>query len=166
MKYTGIGTLTVTTPSEREIMLTRMFDAPRPLVYDAWTRPELMKRWFGPRGWTLAVCESEMRAGGALRLVWRSPDGKEMGLRGVYREVLPPERIVHTETFDDPWYPGEALATTVFTEQGNKTEVRMMMLYASEQIRDAVLKSGMDRGVGEMCDRLAELLAASSEALP
>ena len=117
MKNTG--TLKVTTPTDREIVLTRVFDAPRDLVYDAFTKPELLKRWFGPRGFSLTVCEVDLRVGGDWRFVLRGPDGKEMGMRGVYRELAPPERSVHTESYDD--YPGESLVTAVFTEQAGKT---------------------------------------------
>src|SRR6202049_1212028 len=112
MKNTG--TLKVTLPSEREIVLTRVFNAPRQMIYDAWTKPELLKRWFGPRGWSLVVCEVDLRVGGAWRFVLRGPDGAEMGMRGVYREIVPPERVVDTETFDD--VPGESLRTTVLVE--------------------------------------------------
>src|SRR6266511_3490186 len=101
------GTLQVTTPSEREIAMTRVFNAPRSLVFDAWTRPGLITRWLGVRaGWSLPVCEIDLRVGGAYRFVWRGPDGTEMGMVGVYREIVPPERIVCTERFGEPWYPG------------------------------------------------------------
>src|SRR5260370_26293698 len=109
MKNTG--TLQVTTPSEREVVMTRVFDAPRRLVFDALTKPELFKRWFGPRGWSLAVCEIDLKVGGAWRSVLRGPGGKELGMRGVYQEIGPPERFVRTESFDDS--PGEALDTPV-----------------------------------------------------
>ena len=98
--------------------------------------------------------------GGAYRFVWRGPDGTEMGMRGVYREVMPPERLVATESFDDPWYPGEALDTTVLVEEGGKTTATTTVLYESEEIRDAVLESGMARGVAESYDMLAEYLAS------
>src|ERR1700737_1862387 len=111
MKNTG--TLNVTTPSDREIVMTRVFDAPRALVFDAFTQPELLKRWFGPRGWSLVVCEVDYRVGGGFRFVLRGPDGSEMGMRGVYREILRPERSVHAESFDD--YPGESLGPWVFS---------------------------------------------------
>src|SRR4029077_5763186 len=110
MKNTG--TLEVTTPTESEIVLTRVFDAPRSLVFDAFTRPELLRRWFGPRGWSLVVCEVDLRVGGTWRFVLRGPDGKDMGMRGVYREIVAPDRSVHTESFDD--YPGESQVTAVF----------------------------------------------------
>ena len=102
MKNTG--TLQVTMPTEREIVMTRVFDAPRQLVYDAFRKPELLKRWFGPRGYSLVVCEVDFRIGGGFRFVLRGPDGKDMGMRGVYTELAPPERSVHMESFDD--YPG------------------------------------------------------------
>src|SRR5205814_9751268 len=100
-KMTNTGTLKVTTPTDREIVLTRVFDAPRNLVFDAFSKPELLKRWFGPRGWSLVVCEVDLRVGGGFRFVLRGPDGRDMGMRGVYREIVPPERSVHMESFDD-----------------------------------------------------------------
>ena len=158
---TQTGTLQLTTPSEREIAMSRVFDAPRSLVFDAWTKPELLERWLGVRGgWSMAVCEVDLRVGGAYRFVWRGPDGTEMGMGGVYREILPPERLVATELFDDPWYPGEALGTTVMVEESGKTTATTTVLYESEEIRDAVLESGMGRGVAESYDMLAEYLAS------
>ena len=140
---TGTGTLQITTPSDREIVMSRVFDAPRNLVFDAWTKPELLKRWLGVRGgWSMAVCEVDLRVGGAYRFVWRGPDGAEMGMGGVYREIVAPERLVATESFDDPWYPGEAVDTTVLVEEGGKTTATTTVLYESEEIRDAVLESG------------------------
>ena len=155
------ATLQLTTPSEREIAMTRVFDAPRKLVFDAWTKPELIKRWLGVRaGWSMVVCEVDLKVGGAYRYVWRGPDGVEMGMGGVYREIVPPERLVCTEQFDDPWYEGEALDTLVMVEEGGKTTVTTTVRHASREVRDAVLKSGMDRGVAESYDTLAELLAS------
>lgn len=159
MKNTG--TLKVTTPGDREIAMTRVFDAPRHLVFEAVTKPELLKRWFfGPPRWSLAVCEIDLRVGGAYRYVWRGPDGAEMGIRGVFREVVPPERIVNTELFDEAWYPGEALVTTALVEQGGKTTLTLTVLYQSREARDAVLKTPMEHGVAMGYDRLAELLAS------
>ena len=155
MKNTG--TLKVTTPSDREIVLTRVFDAPRHLVFDAFCKPELLKRWFGPRGWSLVVCEVDLRVGGGFRFVLRGPDGTEMGMRGVYREIVPPERSVHMESFDD--YPGESQVTAVFVEQGGKTTLTATVLYPSREVRDAVIQSGMEHGAAESYDKLAELLA-------
>lgn len=157
MKNTG--TLQVTTPTEREIVLTRVFDAPRRMVFDAFTKPELLKRWFGPRGWSLVVCEVDFKVGGGFRFVLRGPDGTDMGMRGIYREIAAPERSVHVESFDD--YPGEALVTTVLVEQGGKTTLTATVLYPSQEIRDAVIKSGMEHGAAESYDKLAELLATA-----
>jgi uncharacterized protein YndB with AHSA1/START domain len=156
MKNTG--TLQVTTPTDREIVMTRVFDASRRLVFDAFSKPELLKRWFGPRGWSLVVCEVDFKAGGGFRFVLRDPDGREMGMRGVYREIVPPERSVHMESFDD--YPGESQVTAVLVEQGGKTTFTATVLYPSQEIRDAVIKSGMEHGAAESYDKLAELLAS------
>jgi uncharacterized protein YndB with AHSA1/START domain len=150
------GTLEITTPSPREIVMTRVFDAPRHLVYDAMTRPELVKRWFGPRGWSLVVCEIDFRIGGAWRYVLEGPDGRSMGMGGEYREIVPGERTVHTESFDD--YPGDSVVTTVLTEHDGKTTLTGTVLYESQEVRDAVIESGMEHGAAETYDRLAELL--------
>jgi uncharacterized protein YndB with AHSA1/START domain len=151
------GTLKVTTPSDREIRMVRVFDAPRAMVYDAFTKCELLRRWFGPQGFTLSVCEGDFKVGGGWRFVVRGPDGSEMGMRGKIREMVRPERLVHVETFDD--YPGEALATTTFVESGGKTTVTINLQYDSKQVRDAVVNSGMEHGAAESYDRLAEYLA-------
>src|SRR5712664_626035 len=156
------GTLKLTTPTDREISMTRVFDAPRRLVFDAFTKPELVKRWLlGPPGWTMPVCEIDLRVGGAYRYVWRHDDGKEMGMGGIYREIVPQERLVCTELFDEAWYPGEALVTTILAEQGGRTMLTSTVLYVSQETRDAVLKSGMESGLVASYDRLAELLASS-----
>jgi len=153
------GTLKLTTPTDCEISMTRVFDAPRRLVFDAFTKPELVKRWLlGPPGWTMPVCEIDLRVGGAYRYVWRHADGKEMGMGGIYREIVPQERLVCTELFDEAWYPGEALVTTILAEQGGRTTLTSTMLYVWQETRDAVLKSGMERGVAASYDRLEELL--------
>ena len=157
----NMGKLQVTTPSEREIAMTRVFDAPRSLVFDAWTKPELLKRWLGVRGgWTFAVCEVDLRVGGSYRFVWRGPTGAEMGMGGVYREIVRPERLVATEKFDEPWYEGDALDTTTFVERGGKTTATTTVRYASREVRDAVLKTPMLTGVAESYDKMAEVLAS------
>jgi uncharacterized protein YndB with AHSA1/START domain len=159
MKNTG--TLKVTTPTDREIVMTRVFDAPRTLVFDALTKPELLKRWFfGPPGWSLVVCEVALHVGDAYRYVWRGPDGAEMGMGGVLREIVPPGRIVTGEKFDQPWYPGEAAVTTVLIEHGGRTALTLTVRYESREARDAVLKTPMEHGVAAGYDRLAELLAS------
>jgi uncharacterized protein YndB with AHSA1/START domain len=154
--------LQVTTPSDREIAMTRTFDAPRRLVFDAWTKPELLKRWLGVFGsWRFTVCEVDLRVGGEYRYVWSGADGTEMGMGGIYREIVRPERIVCTEKFDEPWYEGDAIDTTVFVEKGGKTTVTTTVLYASKEVRDGVLKSPMEGGVAKSYDKLAEVLASA-----
>jgi uncharacterized protein YndB with AHSA1/START domain len=154
-------TFKVTTPTDRSIAMTRIFDAPRRLVFDALTKPELAKQWLlGPPGWSMPVCEIDLRVGGAYRFVWRGPEGREMGTRGIHREIVPPERLVATERFDDAWYPGEALTTYVLVEQRGKTILTLTILYESREARDTALKTGMERGVAASYDRLEELLAA------
>src|SRR4029079_16263900 len=118
----------VTTPSDRAIVMTRVFNAPRRLVFEAWTKPELLARWFGPRGWTVPVCEIDLRPGGAYRYVLRGPDGAEMGMRGVYREIVPPERLVCTEVFDQ-WPDSESVITALLTEQDGKTTWTATVVY-------------------------------------
>jgi len=129
MKSTG--NLKLTTPGDREIVMTRALDAPRRLVFDAFTKPELVKQWLlGPPGWSMPICEIDLRVGGAYRYVWRrESDGSEMGMGGVYREIAAPERLVATEKFDQPWYPDEAVGTTVLGEQGGKTTITQTVLY-------------------------------------
>ena len=157
MKNTGA--LQITTPTDREIVMTRVFRAPRHLVFEALTKPELVSRWLlGPPGWTMPVCEIDLQVGGAFRYVWRNTKGSDMGMGGVYREISPPARIVHTELFDQDWTDGETLVTSVLVEQEGKTTLTTTVRYASKQVRDAVLKSPMEQGVAASYDRLAELL--------
>jgi uncharacterized protein YndB with AHSA1/START domain len=153
------GALHVAARGDREIVMTRAFDAPRGRLFDAWTRPQLLKRWLGLRTHEFAVCDIDLRVGGAYRLVWRGPDGTEMGMGGVYREIAPPGRLVATEAFDD-WYPGESLVTTLLAEQGGRTTATTTVRYPSREIRDMAFNSPMKDGVAESYDRLAALLAA------
>ena len=149
--------LTVTTPTEREIVMTRVFDAPRRLVFDAWTNPEHVPHWMlGPAGWTMPVCEIDLRPGGAWHFVWRRSDGTEMGMHGVYREIVPPERLVNTESWGGDW--PETINTLLLSEQDGKTTISLTILYPSKEARDSALKTGMMEGVSESFDRLAELL--------
>jgi uncharacterized protein YndB with AHSA1/START domain len=155
------GNLKVTTPSDREIAMTRVFNIPRRLVFDALTKPELVKQWLlGPPGWTMPVCEIDLQVGGAYRFQWRGPGGTEMGTRGVCREIVPPERFVATERFDDPWFPGESLITYVLVEQGGITTLTLTVLYESREARDGVLKTPMEHGVAMSYDRMEQLLAS------
>jgi uncharacterized protein YndB with AHSA1/START domain len=155
------GTLTVTTPGDREIVMTRVFDAPRHLVWDAMTKPDLLKRWLGVHhGWTLQVCEIDLRVGGAYRYVWHGPNGEVMGMGGVYREILRPERIVSTETFDQAWYSGGAEDTLILVERNGKTTLTLTVAYESREVRDGVLTSPMKEGVAAGYDVLDGVLAS------
>jgi len=150
----------VSLPSDREIQITRDFDARRGLVFDAFTKPELVRRWLlGPPGWTMPLCEIDLRVGGPYRYVWRSEkDGSQMAVGGVFREVTPLERLVASEKFDDAWYPGEALDTTVFVETRGITRTTITVLYESQEARDAARRSGMEYGMAAGYDRLEALL--------
>jgi uncharacterized protein YndB with AHSA1/START domain len=153
-------TFHITANGDREIQVTRVFDAPRRLVFDAYTQPELIKKWLlGPDGWSMPICEVDLRLGGKYRYVWKSDsDGQEMGMGGIYREVTPPERIVVTEVFDEVWYPGEAIDTIVLTEQNGKTTLTQTILYNCRETRDAVLKSPMQTGMAASYNRLEKFL--------
>ena len=146
----------LSTPSDREIAIERDFNAPRTLVFDAFTKPELVRQWLlGPDGWKMPVCQIDLRVGGAYRYVWRQiSDGREMGMGGVYREIAAPVRVVATEKFDEAWYSGEAVGTLVLVEQGGITTITQTLLYQSRDARDGVLKSGMEKGVAASYDRL------------
>ena len=161
------GALNVTTPTEREIMLSRAFDAPREVVFDALTRPEQLKRWlFQPSGWNLKVCEIDLRVGGSYHFVWRSVDGETVELKGAYLEVVAPERSVNTESYGQPWYPGEAIVTTCLAEEEGRTVLTGTLLYESREARDTVLESGLEKGTAASYDRLARLLRSLTRSGP
>ena len=142
-------------------MITRSFDAPRALVFDCHTRPELVRRWLlGPPGWTMPVCDIDLSVGGRYRYVWRGPNGEEMGMGGVFREIVRPERIVTNELFDEDWTGGETLVTTMFTEEDGRTLSTVTVLYASKAARDGALATGMTDGMEAGYQRLDEVLAA------
>ena len=152
------GTTTVTTPSEREIVSERVFDAPRERVFAAYTDPELIPQWWGPRGTKTIVDQMDVRPGGAWRFVGRDSDGTETAFRGTYREVTPPERIV--QTFEWEGMPGHVVVeTATFEDLGGRTKVTATSLFHTSEERDGMLASGMERGLTETHDRLAELLA-------
>jgi uncharacterized protein YndB with AHSA1/START domain len=152
-------TLKLTTPTDREIVMTRVFDAPRHLVFEAFIRPELLKRWLlGPPGWEMVVCEVALHVGDRYRYEWRNADGTQFGMGGVCREFVPPGRLVCTELMDG--YPSESLVTTVLVEHDGKTTLTTTALYESREVRDTVLKTGMERGVAASYDRLAGLLGS------
>jgi uncharacterized protein YndB with AHSA1/START domain len=157
---TTAGATKVTTPSDREIVSERVFDAPRERVFAAFTDPELIPRWWGPRDTTTIVDQMDVRPGGAWRFVHRGPDG-ETGFRGTYREVAPPERIV--QTFEWEGMPGHVVVeTAIFEDLGGRTKLTNISLFQTTEERDGMLASGMEAGLTESHDRLDELLAASS----
>ena len=157
-------TVTITTPTDREVVVTRVFDAPRRLVFDALTRPELIKRWYGPPD-AIEVCESDARPGGVWRFVTRMR-GKVITQYGVYREVDAPNRFVRTERWED-WDPGETVVTTELAEQNGRTTMTSSMVFPSQEVRDVVLKGGLTpKGTSQFYERLDALLRdAAQQAL-
>jgi uncharacterized protein YndB with AHSA1/START domain len=150
----------VSTPSDREITLTRLFDAPRALVFDAMSRPEHVTKWWGclDEGYSVPVCEIDLRVGGAWRFVNRTPKGKLVAFRGVYREIARPDRMVFTEIFEE--YPDtESVVTAVFEEEQGKTRLTVTAAYPTVEVRDMVLKTGMEKGAAISYDRLEEEVA-------
>jgi uncharacterized protein YndB with AHSA1/START domain len=160
-------TFKVEPSGEREIIMTRVFDAPRELVFEALTKPELVKQWLlGPPGWTMPVCEIDLRVGGSYRYVWRNEDGREMGMGGNFKEIVRRERIVNTERFDEAWYEGESLNSWVLTEEAGRTTLVVTMRYETRATRDEVLGSGMQSGVATSYDRLDKILVEMSAQAP
>jgi uncharacterized protein YndB with AHSA1/START domain len=152
------GSLSITTPSDTEVTFTRVVNAPRKVVFDAWTKPEYVQRWMlGPEGWTMPVCEIDLRPGGKWHFVWRKSGGADMPMSGVYREVVPPERVVSTERWGPEW--PETINTVVFTEARGQTTVTLTMRYPSKAARDAAMKTGMADGLEPSFARLDELVA-------
>jgi len=156
-----MGKVTITTPTEREVVLTRDFDATPDLVFDALTKPELVKLWCAPEGWTMQVCEIDLRVGGKWRFQMQQPGGKVIGQLGEYKEVIPGSRLVNTENWED-WDAGETLVTTVLTGNGGGTAFESTIRFPSQEVRDIVLKSGLEHSVGPIYDRLADLLASQA----
>ncbi len=158
---TRTAALQVTTPTDLELMMTRVFDAPLGMVFDALTTPDLMKRWLlGPPGWTMPVCKIDLRVGGKYRYVWQNADGRKMGMGGTFKEIVRPSRIVATEMYEDYWTGGETLVTTALVETRGKTTLSMTVRYASREARDAAIQMGATKGLEASYDRLAELLKA------
>lgn len=154
----------VTTPSDREVKVTRSFRAPRALVYRAYTEPQLVKRWLlGPPGWTMPVCEMDVRVGGSYRWRWRSDEGnQEFGFSGTFREVQPASRLVHTEAYEPAVggdYPGEpAIVTVSFIEEAGVTTVTTLIDFGSKEVRDAAVATGMTDGMEQSYQLLDSLL--------
>ncbi len=154
----------VTTPSDQEIRLTRLFNAPRHLVFEAMTKPEHVKEWWGRlgEGYSVPVCEIDLRVGGRWRFVNRHPKG-EAAFHGEYREITPPSRLVFTEIFEE--FPdGLSVVTTEFTDEGGKTRMTATVRYPSLAVRDMVLATGMSKGAAISYDRLEDLVAAMQQA--
>jgi uncharacterized protein YndB with AHSA1/START domain len=149
----------VTLPSDREIMMTRLFDAPRSMIFDCYTKPALLKRWMGPAGWTFFRCDNDLRVGGAFHWQWRNADGHEIGISGVYKDIVCPARITRTEVYDhDP--SCESLGTLLLAEQDGMTIVTLSVVFASQAARDGALKSScMDEAVDANFSQLETLLA-------
>ena len=161
MAVSNVGnsdTFEVSTPSDRDIRMTRLIDAPRQLVFEAMTRPEHIRRWWGclGEGYSVPVCEVDLRVGGSWRFVNRHPHG-EAGFHGVYREITPPERLVFTEIYD-PFPDAESVVTSTFAEENGKTRLTVTATYPSQDVRDAVVASGMAKGAAISYDRLEDLV--------
>ena len=155
----------VTMPSDREVKVTRSFRAPRPLVYRAYTEPQLVRQWLlGPPGWSMPVCEMDVRVGGNFRWRWRSEDGgNEFGFTGTFREVQPSSKLVHTEAYDPgtvgDGYPGnDAIVTVTFVEDGGFTTVTTLIDFGSKEARDAAVATGMTDGMEQSYQLLDRLL--------
>ncbi len=157
MGRSGKNELTVTTPSDREIAMTRVFDAPRDLVFEAHSSCEHLSHWWGPRRYEITGCELDFRPGGAWRIVHRGPDGEEYAFRGEYREIVRPERIVWTFEFEG--MPGHvSVETMTLEEHDGKTTLTSTSVFDSVEERDGMLESGMESGAAEAMDRLDEYL--------
>src|SRR5262245_3539178 len=152
------GTTTLAMPSELEVVMTRVFDAPRDLVYEAWTDPEHVTQWLlGPEGWTMPVCEMDLRPGGAWRRIWRKADGSEMEMHGEYREIMPPARVVETESWGGDW--PETVNTLELSEEDGRTTATLTVLYPSKDARDAAVQTGMKDGADQSFARLEDYLS-------
>jgi uncharacterized protein YndB with AHSA1/START domain len=165
MAVTSSGTATVTLPTDEQILITREFDAPRHLVYRAWTTPELVRRWWNAKRGEVTTAEIDLRPGGRWRYVMVADEGVEVGFHGEYRELVPNERIVSTEVFEGmPQTPGEpevgTLNTLTLTERDGRTTLEILVEAPSKEIRDAIVESGMEAGMQDALDLLEEVAAS------
>ena len=159
--YRNPGTLHLSTPRESEIVLKRLFAVPRQQIFNAFTQPALLKQWlFGVPDASLLMCRVALKKGETFRYVWRNPDGTEMGMSGVCLEFKRPDRLVATEEWDKPWYPGKAASTIDLVEEGGVTELTQTLKYESSQAREIVLSTHIEHAVAMGYDRLAALLAS------
>ena len=156
--------LQVSLPNDTDVVVTRSFAAPRALIFDCHTKPELVKRWLtGPDGWSLPVCEIDLRPGGKFRYVWRKPDTPDLHMSGEFREIDRPNRIVHVERFDEDWAHGEqSVVTTVFEEKAGRTHMTMTIRFASKEVREAATATGMTDGMNMSYDRLEDTILAEA----
>jgi uncharacterized protein YndB with AHSA1/START domain len=157
-------TLQITTPNDREILIAREFDAPRQLVFDAMSKAELLERWLsGPPGWTMVECESDVRVGGTYRHLWHGPEDQKMSMHGEYREIVVPEKIARTEQFEFGCdaQAGVQLATMILRDLGQRTALALTIRYDSKPVRDAVLASGMERGIAASYEHLDLVLESN-----
>ena len=162
MAVTTKGSALVTLPADDQILIAREFDAPRELVYKAWTTPELVKRWWGAKRGEVTVAEIDLRVGGKWRYVGVTPDGTEVGFHGEYREIVPNERIVSTEVYEGVPQPEEGpelgtLNTATFAETGRRTTLTILVEAPSKDVRDAIIESGMEAGMQDALDLLEEV---------
>jgi uncharacterized protein YndB with AHSA1/START domain len=160
MAQTSSGTATVTLPTDEQILITREFDAPKHLVYKAFTTPELVRRWWHAKRGEMTVAEIDLRVGGAWRYVAVTPDGTEVGFHGEYREIVPNERIVSTEVYEGAPQPDGpvqgTLNTATFAETDGRTTLTILVEAPSKEIRDAIIESGMEAGLQDALDLLEE----------
>lgn len=154
--------LTIATPTEREVVITRVFNARPDLVFDALTKPDLLRLWSLPAGWTFEKCEVDLRVGGKWHFVSSQPGGKRIGQLGTFIEIAAGERLVKTENWED-WDAGETIVTTVLEGDNGETRFTSTLLFPSQEVRDIVLRSGLDKSVGPIYDRLADVLASGAE---
>jgi uncharacterized protein YndB with AHSA1/START domain len=156
MAVTSSGTATVTLPTDEQILITREFDAPKHLVFKAWTTPELVKRWWSGHRGTMKIAEIDLRVGGMWRYVMEATGGYEVAFHGEYREIVADERIVNTEVYE-AMPEGEALNTVTFTELDGRTTIALLAEFPTKEVRDMVIESGMELGMQEQMDLLEQI---------
>jgi uncharacterized protein YndB with AHSA1/START domain len=154
---TTSGTAKVTLPTDTEILITREFDAPRHLVYKAWTTPELVRRWWAGQRGRMTVAEIDLRVGGTWRYVMIANGGHEVAFHGEYREIVPDERIVNTEVYEGAPEGGAALNLVTFAEADGRTTLELLTRVDSKEVRDMIIDSGMEGGMQEGMDLLEQV---------
>jgi uncharacterized protein YndB with AHSA1/START domain len=162
LERTGKNLTSMELQADRELVIARTFDGPARLVFEAWTKPEFVRRWWAPKshGVALSVCEADVRVGGSYRYVLRLREGAEVGFSGEYREVAPYSRLVYTQVFEPMAEAGAVMITVQFEEHAGKTRMTSHELYPSKEAREAALSAGMEHGMRETMDQLDELVAS------